>query len=153
MKRYMERLVRRCTTCIQAKSTTNPFGLYTPLPIPHAPWSDITMDFILSLPRTKHGHDSILVVVDRFSKMAHFIPCHKINDASNVANFFLRDIICLHGFPKSIISDWDVKLMSYLWKTLMAKLGVKLLFFFPSLRHHTHKRMDKQKWWTEALGH
>ena len=120
------RLVRRCTTCLQAKSTTYPYGLYTPLPIPHVPWSDISMDFVLGLPRTKNNKDSIFVVVDRFSKMAHFIPCNRTDDASHIANLFFRDIVRLHGVPKSIVSDRDVKFMSYLWKTIMAKFGIKL---------------------------
>src|SRR3954471_15153758 len=81
MHREVERFCQRCNTCKPAKSKSNLFGLYTPLPIPFAPWSDISMDFILGLPRTKHGHDSILAVVDRFSKMAHFIPCNRTDDA------------------------------------------------------------------------
>src|SRR3954447_3810515 len=128
MHREVERYCQRCNTCKPTKSKSNLSDLETPLPIPFAPWSDISMDFILGLPRTKHGHDSILLVVDRFSKMSHFIPCHRTDDASHIATLFFREIVRLHGFPHSIVSDRDVKFTSYFWKTLTAKLGIKLMF-------------------------
>ena len=113
MKTNVERICGRCVTCRQAKSRVQPHGLYTPLPIPSKPWIDISMDFVLGLPRSKCGRDSIFVVVDRFSKMAHFIPYHKIDDASHVANLFFREIVRLHDMPKTIVWDRDAKFLSY----------------------------------------
>ncbi|KAH9724545.1 hypothetical protein KPL70_007525 [Citrus sinensis] len=95
-----ENIVADALSRRQAKSKVQPYGLYTPLPIPSAPWTDILMDFVLGLPRYIQGKDSIFVVVDRFSKMAHFIPCHKMDDASNVADLFFREIVRLHDGKK-----------------------------------------------------
>jgi hypothetical protein len=128
MRRDMERHVLRCETYHKAKSRLNPHDLYTPLPIPSVPWEDISMDFVLGLPRTKQGRDSTFVVVDLFSKMAHFIPCHKSDDASHIAELFYREIMHLHGVPRTIVSDHETKFLSYFWKTLWGKLRTRLLF-------------------------
>ena len=86
------------------------------------------MDFVLRLPRSNKGKDSIFIVVDKFSKMTHFITYHKTDDVFHIVDLFFRKIIRLHGIPRSIVSDHNVKFLNYFWKTLWEKLGTKLLF-------------------------
>jgi len=93
-------------------------GPYTLLHVPCCPWQDMSLNFILGLPKTQKRHDSILVVIDRFSKMAHFIPYSKTSDASHVAALFFDHVVKLHGLPKTMVSVRDVKLISYFWQTL-----------------------------------
>jgi transposase InsO family protein len=145
MRRDVERYVSRCTTCNKAKSRLNPHGLYMPLPIPSVPWEDIFIDFVLRLPRTKRGRDNLFVVVDYFSKMAHFIPCHKSDNASHVADLFFIEIIRLYGVPNTIVSDRDTKFLSHFWRTLWFKLETKLLFSTTC-----HPQTDGQ---TEVVNH
>jgi hypothetical protein len=128
MRRDVEWFVSRCTTYQKAKSRLNPHDLYIPLPVPSIPWADISMNFVLGLPWTKRGRDSIFVVVDRFSKMAYFIPCHKSDDVVHIADLFFKEIVRLHGMPSTIVSDRDAKFLSHFWRTLWNKLGTKLLF-------------------------
>ena len=83
---------------------------------------------MLELPKTLRKHDSILVVVDHFSKMAHFIPCSKTFDASRVAKLIFNEIMRLHGLSKTIVSDRDVKFTSYFCETLWHQIGTKLQY-------------------------
>lgn len=128
VKRDVEHVIRRCLVCQRAKSNSLNHGLHLPLPVPHAPWEDVSLDFVTGLPRTQRKSDSIMVVVDRFSKMAHFIPCTTTHDAVQVANLYFREIVRLHGIPKSMVSDRDTKFLSHFWRTLWRKMGTKLNF-------------------------
>ena len=128
MRRDVQRHCFICISCLKDKSKTIPHGLYTLLPIASAPWEDISMDFILGLLRTARGFDSIFVVVDRFSKMAHFIPCHKVDDAQNISKLLFREVVRLHGLPRRIVSDREPKFISHFWRILLEKLGTKLQF-------------------------
>jgi hypothetical protein len=103
-------------------------SLYMPLLVPSSPWIDISIDIVLGLLRTKKGRDSIFVVVDRFSKMAHSIPCHKIDDARSIVELFFHEIIRLHGVPHRIVSNRDAMFLSHFRRSLWNKLGTKVLY-------------------------
>lgn len=122
MCKYVYKMVNHCKVSQLNKGTKSQVGLYTPLSILDKLWQHISMDFVLGLPRTIRQYDSIMVVVDQFSKMYHFIPCNKTFDAFKVA------ILFLHGVPLFIISDRDVKFVSYLWNTVWIKMRTKLIF-------------------------
>ncbi|RDY14418.1 hypothetical protein CR513_00523, partial [Mucuna pruriens] len=101
---------------------SNPIVLYT------SSHSYYVLDRCLNLPKYKIGKDYIFVVVDHFSKMTHFIPCHKSDDAYHVANLFFKEVVRLHGLPKTIALYRDSKFLRHFWTTLWNKLGTKLLF-------------------------
>ena len=110
-------------------------GLYTPITVPEKPWTDISMDFVLGLPKTVKGYDSIFVVVDRFSKMVHFIPCKKTSNVEHVIELLFKEIVRFHGLPRSVIFDKDNKFFGYFWRTLWKKMDTKLKF---SYTFHPH---------------
>ncbi|GJP33858.1 hypothetical protein CLOM_g12728 [Closterium sp. NIES-68] len=99
---------------------------FKPLPVPEQPWQVVSLDFITGLPPTTSGHDAILVVIDKFSKMGHFIPTHTTARTEETAQVFVQYIISQHGIPTTLISDRDPKFTSKFWKELMSLLGTKL---------------------------
>ncbi|OUM56089.1 hypothetical protein BVG19_g5782 [[Candida] boidinii] len=130
MKKYIFNYVRTCDVCQRIKSSTvSPNGLFSPLPIPVGRWTHITMDFVTGIPTTVGPrYDAILVVVDRFSKRARFIPTHKSCSSMDTALLYLRFIFSQHGVPRHITSDKDIKFMSHFWRQIHLSLGTELIF-------------------------
>ena len=106
---------------------TKPSGTIMPLQPPEDPWQDISIDLITQLP-CSHTFDTIFVIVDRFSKMAHFIPTTTTADAPTLAQLFIDNIVRLHGFPRSIISDRDTRFLSNFWTELFSLTHTTLRF-------------------------
>ncbi|XP_031257121.1 uncharacterized protein LOC116115112 [Pistacia vera] len=128
IKRVVQEFVKRCTVCqLNKHSALKPAGLLQPLPIPTQVFEDISMHFIGGLPKS-WGHDTVLIVVDRLTKYSHFIHlCHPYN-AKEVATIFSSEIVRLHGFPKSIVSDRDRIFISQFWQELFKASGTMLKF-------------------------
>ncbi|WVZ88944.1 hypothetical protein U9M48_035411 [Paspalum notatum var. saurae] len=129
MKRDVAEYVALCDTCQRVKAEhQRPAGLLQPLRIPEWKWEEISMDFIVGLPKTQSGFDSIWVIVDRLSKVAHFIPVKERYTGQDLAELFMARIICLHGVPKRILSDRGTQFTSRFWKKLHEAMGTKLDF-------------------------
>ncbi|GKA83145.1 putative mitochondrial protein [Tanacetum coccineum] len=126
LKRMVRQFVKECDTCQRQKPDLSAYpGCLQPLPIPERIWTEVSMDFIEKLPNSQ-GKTVIMVVVDRLSKYAHFMPLSHPFNASQVAQVFLDGVYKLHGLPESIVSDRDKVFLSTFWKSLFSSLQVKL---------------------------
>ena len=127
MKKYVAYYIAKCMECQRVKvEHRHPAGLLQPLPIPEWKWEVVTIDFITKFPRSSSRHDSIMVVVDKLTKAAHFVPVKSTPKATNIAEIYMKEIARLHGVPKAIISNRDSKFTSNFWKILFQEFGTNL---------------------------
>jgi hypothetical protein len=116
MKNDVVRCVAKCLECQQVKSNHHHLTcLLQPHDVPMSKWEFISMDFIVWFPLTSHRHNAILVIVDKLTKSANFIPVRDTYNVTNVARVFVRKVIHLHGIPKKIISNRDSRFTSRFW--------------------------------------
>ena len=129
MKRDVAKYVALCDTCQRVKAEhQRPAGLLLPLKVPESKWEEISMDFIVGLPRTSAGYDSIWVIVDRLTKVAHFIPVKTTYTGAKLAELYMSRIVCLHGVPKKIVSHRGSQFTSKFWEKLHESMDTKLNF-------------------------
>ncbi|KAJ9544424.1 hypothetical protein OSB04_024131 [Centaurea solstitialis] len=129
MKRDVARYVEKCLTCLRVKAEhQRPHGKLQPLHIPIWKWEHITMHLITKLPHTSRSYDAIWVIVDRFTKSAHFIAIWESSSAEVLADISVKEIVARHSVPVTIISDWDVRFTSRFWGKFHDDLGTRLQF-------------------------
>jgi hypothetical protein len=139
LKRDVATHVALCDVCQRVKAGhQKPAGLLQPLKVPEWKWEEISMDFIVGLPRTWDGYDLIWVIVDRLTKVAHFIPVKTTYSEAQLAELYMSRIVCVHGVPK-IISDRGTQFTSRFWKSLHESMDTKLNF-----SSAYHPQMDGQ---------
>ena len=106
MKKGIAQYVAQCDTCQRTKAEHHrPAGLVQPLPVPKWKWEEIGMDFVIGLPQTQKGNDSIWVIIDRLTKIAHFILVKTTFGGATLARIYLKEIVRLHGIQRKIVSD------------------------------------------------
>ncbi|SGY80360.1 BQ5605_C008g05368 [Microbotryum silenes-dioicae] len=139
MRQFVNNYVKTCDSCQRNKPTHHrKHGHLQPLPIPSKPWSSLSMDHIADLPPSS-GFDCVLVVVDRLTKEAHFIPTHKTDSSRDLARTFLTHVFKLHGLPTDIVSDRGATFTSNWWSEFLAMLKIK-----PNLSTAFHPESDGQ---------
>jgi hypothetical protein len=126
MRVDVHRFVAACDSCQRNKTSTQaPAGELQPLPIPHERWDTVTMDLITDLPVTHAKHDSVVVFVDKLSKMVEIVPCKKTLDSAGFAEVFVNSVVLRYGVPRVIVSDRDPRFTAQFMRTVVDMLGTK----------------------------
>jgi len=129
MKRDIVEYIVKFLECQRVKvEHRHPNGLLQPLTIPEWKWKVAKMNFITGLPRISKKHDAIMVVVDKLTKAAHFIPMKTTHKETNVVDIYMREVVDFHGVPRTIVSDRDPKFTSKFWKGLFKGFRTNLDF-------------------------
>ena len=129
MKRDIASFIARCDSCQRIKAEhQKPAGLLQPMKVPEWKWDEVGMDFIVGLAQSRHGHDAIWVFIDRLTKVAHFILVKTTYSTQKLAKLYLDRIVCMHGIPKTIVSDSGTQFTSRFWDYLQQALGTQLVF-------------------------
>jgi transposase InsO family protein len=140
MKRDVAEYVALCDPCQRVKAEHQcPTGLLQLLQVPEWKWEEIVMDFVVGLSRTQSGYDSIWVIVDQLTKVAHFIPVKTTYSRLQLAELYMSRIVCLHGVPKKIISNRGTQFISKFWERLHETLDTQMRF-----SSSYHPRTDSQ---------
>jgi hypothetical protein len=147
LKRDVASHVALCDVCQRVKvAYQRPAGLLHLLKIPERKWEEIGMDFIVGLPRTSAGYDSIWVIMDRLTKLAHFIPVKTTYSGARLAELYMARIVCLHGVPKKIVLVRGSQFTSRFWQKLHECLDTKLNFC-SAYHPQTDWQTERTKYW------
>ena len=126
MKKEIAAYDARCDNCNRVKAIhLKSAGLLQPLPIPGQKWEEISMDFIIGLPLTQQGHDSIWVIVDCLTQSAHFVPVNTRYLVGKYAELYISQIMRLHRVPRALISDRGPQFIACFWEHQHQALGTK----------------------------
>jgi hypothetical protein len=143
MRRDIAHYVACCDTCSRVKiEHQKPAWLLKPLEIPVWMWEDISMDFVVRPPRTPKGNDSVWVIVDRLTKVAHFVPVKTRYAIEKLANLYVEHVLRLIGAPRSIVSDYGPQFVAKFWKSFQQLLGTTLNYnttFHPQIDGQTER--------------
>jgi hypothetical protein len=137
------KFVSTCVACQRNKARRHkPYGLLQPLPVPKKPWHTVTFDFIVKLPKTNRGNDSICVFVDKLTKLVHFVACKEEVSAKESAELYVDHVFRLHGLSREFIIDRDTRFTSAFWQEVTVLLGTRTVMsssFHPQTDGQTEK--------------